>query len=224
MTVTGESKFERDYFEKTYRNYSRQNPRRKLRFYRKIVERVAPRDRTPRILDIGCAFGAFLSELNPEWKRFGMDVSGFAIDRAAQAQPFWIGITFQRYYKGPATSVTVPPLDVHIVRFDLFKEAMTRPNPMDPVLEAMANALKSGHRVWWVQGMGSVESGPPPVLPPAPLPDSGWYIEPYLLGWARQAAYHLESHGQRAEVLDTRPGGRVLPYENVAVTMVSGWR
>ena len=85
MTVAGESQFERDYFEKTYRSYSRQNPRRKLRFYRELVEGIAPRDRTPRILDIGCAFGAFLSEVDPGWKRFGIDVSEFAIDRAARA-------------------------------------------------------------------------------------------------------------------------------------------
>jgi len=85
MTLTAESRFEREYFEKTYRNYSRQNPRHKLRFYRSLVERAAARGRAPRILDIGCAFGAFLSELNPEWKRFGIDVSEFAIERAARS-------------------------------------------------------------------------------------------------------------------------------------------
>ena len=129
VTVTGESKFERDYFEKTYRNYSRQNPRRKLRFYRKIVERVAPRDRTPRILDIGCAFGAFLSELNPEWKRFGMDVSGFAIDRAAQAQP---GATFAR---ADITDIPFPgPFDI-ITALDVIEHV--------PSLEQAASSIKA---------------------------------------------------------------------------------
>jgi hypothetical protein len=139
--------------------------------------------------------------------------------------PFWIGITFQRYYKGPARWVTIPPLeDVHIVRFDLVKAAMARPDPLDPALETMAKALRSGHRVFWVQGLGGVdESEAPPPLPPAPLPDSGWYLGPYLYGWARQATYFLQSHGLRSEIMDTRVGGPVLGYENVAVTIISGW-
>lgn len=81
----------------------------------------------------------------------------------------------------------------------------------------------SGHRVWWVEGLGQRESRPTPALPPAPLSSTRWYLGPYLFNWARRASYYLESHGQKAEVLDTKPGGAVLPYENVAVTMVSGW-
>jgi len=87
MTSAPDGTFERDYFEKTYRNYARQNPPRKLRFYRRLVEGAAPRARNPRVLDIGCAFGAFLSELDPAWERYGMDVSQFAIDRAAERVP-----------------------------------------------------------------------------------------------------------------------------------------
>lgn len=87
MSPAGEGAFEREYFETVYRDYARQNPPRKLRFYRSLVERVAPGDRIPRILDIGCAFGAFLSALDPAWRRFGTDVSQFATDRAAEAVP-----------------------------------------------------------------------------------------------------------------------------------------
>ena len=87
MSATDEGPFERKYFETVYRDYSRQNPPRKLRFYRRLVERVGPTDRPARILDIGCAFGAFLSALDPAWHRFGTDVSQFATDRAATAVP-----------------------------------------------------------------------------------------------------------------------------------------
>jgi len=129
MTAGGEPKFERDYFEKTYRNYSRQNPRRKLRFYRGLVEEVAPKDRTPRVLDIGCAFGAFLSELNPRWARYGIDVSEFATDRAAQALP---GATFAR-----ADITKIPfegPFDV-ITAFDVIEHV--------PSLEEAASSIKA---------------------------------------------------------------------------------
>ncbi len=129
MTVAVESRFERDYFEKTYRNYSRQNPQRKLRFYRGLVERVAPRDHTPRILDVGCAFGAFLSGLNPEWERFGIDVSEFAIDRAAQSLA---GASFAR-----AGIESIPfkgPFDI-ITAFDVIEHV--------PSLEQVASSIKA---------------------------------------------------------------------------------
>ena len=139
--------------------------------------------------------------------------------------PFWLGLTFQRYYHGQAAWVTVPPLDdVHIVRYDLAKTAMTRPNSVDPVLETMAKALQSGHRVWWVAGISTgADNVPPHILPPAPLPGTGWYLGPYLLSWGRQAAYLLETHAVNSETMEVHPGGPVMSYEDVRVTAVSGW-
>jgi len=121
MTIAEETQFERDYFEKTYRNYARQNPRRKLRFYRGLVERAAPKSRVPRILDVGCAFGAFLSELDPAWKRFGIDVSEFATDRAAERLP---GATFARAgieeipFAGPFDIITAFDVIEHVPSLD----------------------------------------------------------------------------------------------------------
>jgi SAM-dependent methyltransferase len=141
MRQAGEGPFEREYFETVYRDYSRQNPPRKLRFYRRMVERVAPGDRIPRILDIGCAFGAFLSALDPRWRRFGTDVSQFATDRAAAAVP---DATFAR-----ADIHEIPfaaPFDV-ITAFDVIEHI--------PSLEAVAAAVLSklaadGHFVFVV--------------------------------------------------------------------------
>jgi SAM-dependent methyltransferase len=87
LTAAGGTQFEREYYESHYRDYARQNPPRKLRFYRGLAERAAAGKRSPRILDVGCAFGAFLSALDPEWQRFGADVSRFATDRAALEVP-----------------------------------------------------------------------------------------------------------------------------------------
>jgi SAM-dependent methyltransferase len=129
MTHAGSGTFEKDYFENTYRNYARQNPRRKLRFYRGIVERAAPRDHTPRILDIGCAFGGFLSELNPAWQRCGIDVSQFAIDRAIERVP---GASFAQ-----ADIREIPfsgPFDI-VTAFDVIEHV--------PSLDAAASSIRS---------------------------------------------------------------------------------
>ncbi len=140
--------------------------------------------------------------------------------------PFWLGMTFQRYYHGPAAWVTLPPIDdVSIVRYDLVKAAMARPRPIDPTLEAMARSLQSGHRIWWVGGISTGPDGETPrILPPAPLPNSGWFIGPYLYSWGRQAAHLVELHGVKAEVMEAHVGGPVSNYENVTVTIVSGWK
>ena len=140
--------------------------------------------------------------------------------------PFWIGITFQRYYHGKAPWVSVPPMkDLTIVRYDWYKEAMARPGAVQPVLDAMTRTLQSGHRVFWVEGMNSGPEGQPArVLPPAPLPESGWFLGPYLMAWGRETAHHLESHALEGSVVDVNPGAPVMGYEAVTLTEVSGWR
>ena len=87
LTAPGEKRFEREYYEANYRDYARQNPPRKLQFYRGLAERAVAGKPSPRILDFGCAFGAFLSALDSTWRRFGADVSQYAIERAALAVP-----------------------------------------------------------------------------------------------------------------------------------------
>jgi SAM-dependent methyltransferase len=76
--------FDAAYYEKIYRHYELQNPPRKLRFYRRIVESYRPGG---RILDIGCAFGKFLSSLGSSWDRFGVDLSEHAITSCGAESP-----------------------------------------------------------------------------------------------------------------------------------------
>ena len=89
MSATGPSftEFGPAYFEQQYRNYRRQNPTRKLGFYRGLVETAAAGRPRPRILDIGCAFGFFLSMLGDRWDRFGIDASEYAIGEARRRTP-----------------------------------------------------------------------------------------------------------------------------------------
>jgi SAM-dependent methyltransferase len=77
--------FEERYFREVYPCYGRQNPPRKLAFYRSMAETALAGVAHPRILDIGCATGLFLASLDPRWQRFGCDVSAYAVS-AARAQ------------------------------------------------------------------------------------------------------------------------------------------
>lgn len=138
--------------------------------------------------------------------------------------PFWIGIPFQRYYHGAAPWLTVPPLEkAGIVRYDRVKEAMARTGSNEPALTAMTRTLQSGHRVYWVEGMNTGSDVPARVLPPAPLPKTGWFLGPYLMAWGREAGHHLEAHGLEANIVDVDVDTPVIGYEKVVTTEVKGW-
>jgi SAM-dependent methyltransferase len=80
-------RFERSYFEASYADYDRQNPPHKLAFYRRVAEGAVTGIARPRVLDLGCAFGRFLSVLDPAWQLHGVDVSEYAVRQARRALP-----------------------------------------------------------------------------------------------------------------------------------------
>ncbi|MBM4031247.1 MAG: class I SAM-dependent methyltransferase [Planctomycetes bacterium] len=79
--------FDAHYYRSAYRDYARQNPPRKLRFYARMVERHLAPGLPRRIHDLGCGFGDFLAALDESWEVCGSDVSEFAIAQAAARHP-----------------------------------------------------------------------------------------------------------------------------------------
>src|SRR4051794_39050714 len=80
------NEFEQQYFDTSYKNYDFQNPSYKIKFYKDLVEQYTPGE-APLVLDIGCAFGKFISSLKSNWKLFGSDMSSFAIGKAKKDFP-----------------------------------------------------------------------------------------------------------------------------------------
>lgn len=120
--------------------------------------------------------------------------------------PYWLGITFQHYYRGKTKWVTIPPVeDLRINRFDLIKEKMSTENPLQPIWNDIEETLRSGNRVWLVGDVYSPPAGElPQVPPPAPNGPQGWRFEPYFDSWGIQLGYFLNSHAG---------GGQVVPLE-----------
>lgn len=137
MSATA-SQFEQEYFARHYRDYERQNPPRKLAFYRQLIEPAAVGVARPRVLDLGCAFGRFLEALGPKWERYGLDVSQFAIDEARRALP---QATFE--VAGATDTPFHTPFDA-IVAFDVIEHVP----PLDRVAAAVRAMLKPGG--YWV--------------------------------------------------------------------------
>jgi len=190
----------------------------------------------PRAARLGLVFVIALSASAFAWPRLAerrTNLDRVAAHLAANAvegdavivSPVYYGVAFQRYYKGPARWMTLPPLDeARIHRYDLIKDAMTRPEAVQPAIQAMSEALASGHRVWLVGGLPDPGPGPVAALPVAPSGPMGWYCGPYFVGWGRQASYMLSQHALRGEPVSVPVHGPVNPYENVPMVVISGWK
>jgi 2-polyprenyl-3-methyl-5-hydroxy-6-metoxy-1,4-benzoquinol methylase len=86
MSVDQAAAFEQHYFQDVYRAaYDQRNPRYKHRSYLREVRRVAPQGGT--LLDVGCAYGAFLAEAAGHYSCTGCDISGHAVEMASRRLP-----------------------------------------------------------------------------------------------------------------------------------------
>lgn len=118
--------------------------------------------------------------------------------------PWYLGISFHRYYQGAADWDTLPPVADHSTyRFDLVPTASEMPRASQPVLDRIANTLQAGHRVWIV-GLMSV---------PAPGRRA-----------ATEAGRFIAEHSQTFEPLDLKIHGPTSDYEDESLLRASGWK
>jgi len=149
-----------------------------------------------------------------------------APDDLVVVSPWYYGVSFDRYYRGPASWTTLPDLPEHGVhRYDLVKAKLAAPHPIDDVLAAVQRTLSGGHRVWLVgQVRLPLPGQAPPVLPPAPASPAGWHDFPYVQSWALQLGALLRAHaGSLARVSVASPDP-VSPLEDMTLAVAAGWR
>jgi hypothetical protein len=144
-------------------------------------------------------------------------------------QDAWEGITFNRYYRGQAQWLSVPPLDSHEVhRNDLVMAKMNQADTMTPVLQSITSTLATGHNVWL---LGSIpferpKDAPPGAAPPPPPPSempSGWWYGAYLYWWNQQAIALLRDHAQLGKSEAFSVPGPINHFEDVSVLRFSGF-
>jgi hypothetical protein len=145
-------------------------------------------------------------------------------------QDAWESITFNRYYRGQAQWLSVPPIDSHEVhRIDLVIAEMNEPKAMTPVLRAITNALISGHHVWLV---GSIpiarwQDAPPGATPLPPRPSempTRWWMGSYLSWWNQQVTTLLLDHAQQEKAEEIAAPGPVNHFEDVSVARFTGYK
>jgi hypothetical protein len=136
--------------------------------------------------------------------------------------PWHFGVSFNRYYHGPARWMTVPEIDDHQThRYDLFREKLMSTGPIDDVVEAMKQTLKSGNRVWLTSVVFLPPGQSPLVLPPPT--DSHLSSADYQQLWSQQIGTFIQQHVESGQFFDP-PGTVVNEFEKVPLWAVQGWR
>ena len=147
-----------------------------------------------------------------------------ADDLIIVTSPFY-GISFQRYYNGPANWVTLPPIeDLTLHRWDLMKQAMTQPDPVPELVSRTESALRSDHKIFLVGKLGPPPATEPEPLPPAPQSEFGWQMETYTGQWKSELTYWIEHHAVHGNELSIDNSQLINPLERLGLFEVSGWR
>jgi len=138
--------------------------------------------------------------------------------------PWQYGISFSRYYHGATPWITLPTIvDLRVHRYDLFREKMLSPHPIDDVLEKVHQALATGNRVWLVGGIKVPEGRAPRVLPPANA-SVGWDNVAYSDSWLEQLGVFVRTHSERGQAVSLTSDALINNFENVPLLVVDGWQ
>ena len=193
------------------------------------------------LLRLGLLVVMMMLNAGPAWaeahtRRSNLDVVADFLSQNASAgdlivvQDVWEGITFNRYYRGRAQWLSVPPIDSHKVhRIDLVMAEMNQPEAMTPVLAAITNTLTGGHHVWLVGSIPIARSedappGPTPLPPPPSEMPTGWWMGSYFHWWNQQVTTLLLDHAQQGKVETIAAPGPVSHFEDALVVRVTGYK
>ena len=138
--------------------------------------------------------------------------------------PWFYGVSFAYYDRGPADAMTIPPLaDVRAHRYDLVKSAMLDPDPLWPLIERLQSVLSSGGRVWVVGELPRVPAFARITrLGPPPLPGTQWSSDPYEARWSQEVSQFLAAHTTNRRSVPIPRASDAL--EAPALTMFEGWK
>jgi hypothetical protein len=110
--------------------------------------------------------------------------------------PWFLGASFQRYYRGDAAWISSPELEhTPMMRYDLVKRAMLNRYGESGTGPVITEVLQRGGRLWFVsqRRWSDFSRTQPPALPaPAPAPGGEDYVR-FRSYWEREIEYRLNA-------------------------------
>jgi hypothetical protein len=150
-------------------------------------------------------------------------VAGAERDDFVVVSPWFLAVSFNRYYDGAAAWSTIPPLaDTTVHRTDLLARQLQATDPIGPLVARVESTLRGGHRVYWVGLPAPAIERPPPRLPPLRGPVSGALQGLYCGNWTLHVAEALRRYGAAAESVPLETRRPAQPYERVRVWVTAG--
>lgn len=138
---------------------------------------------------------------------------------------FTHALTFQRYYHGRATWMSVPAVTDHRHhRWDLARAAMLNTNSIQDILVPIEHELKAGHKVFLVGKFPRSEPSAPEPIAPADQTRPAGRLAVYLDNWHWQIAYLLWKHAVATERIPLNETQPIDVRENDEVIVFSGWK
>ena len=140
--------------------------------------------------------------------------------------PWYVGITFGRYYQGPAEWTNLPDVD-HIDHHLGYEELKEKVMPLaadvgiEKELQKIESTLARGGKIWWVGPMKPLSPGQAPlVLSGGPDPKYGWRESAYMSSWQQIAIARMQSMGVTIHERTIPEPRGVNPCENSSVFVV----
>ena len=154
-----------------------------------------------------------------------------AVEREARpsdlviVNPWYLGVSFSRYYRGTAPWTTFPALqETSLHRYDLLKERMKHPETISGDISRISSTLRQGGRIWVVGDVYRMNAGLMVTpLPAAPLPGIGWTNGPYVMNWNQHLMSTLATHSRQAKVIAIHVDRMINPLESPALAVFQGW-
>jgi hypothetical protein len=180
--------------------------------------------------------GFCISSARPVWtdaglRKTGIDYDGQELARMTKSgdlvviSPWYLGVTFQRYFHGPADWLVIPPMKIiNYHNYDQLVAPMEDVHAMDPVLQRIAQTLRAGHVVFLMGDFDYPGSDLKyPTMNAAPNNSWGWNDAFYYDTWERQICFFVSRHCTQATPVFAQIVG-VSGYEKPTLLAARGWK
>ena len=172
-----------------------------------LLQKADPRF---RVLTALCAL---LLMAWPSWtwlhlRRTNVDQVAIVLSREAAKDdlivisPWFLHTSFQRYYRGSSSWITVPPLQQEpIMRYDLIMREILQPEPGSGIGRALRAALDRKAAVWLVSQVTAKDAfvSEAPRLPAVPQNPNGYDYVRFRSFWEREIRHRLNECCSREE-------------------------
>jgi hypothetical protein len=195
-----------------------------------MIQGRSPASRISRVV----LAGALLALVSPSafsyvgLRQTNMDLAAAAVAGAQRddfvvVSPWFLAVSFNRYYGGAAPWSTIPPLeDTTVHRTDLLARQLQAEDPIGPLVARIERTLQGGHRVYWVGLPAPSIERPPRPLPPLRGAVNGELQGVYCANWTLQVAQALRRYGAARESVPLEARRPAQPYERARVWVTTG--